>query len=320
MGRARFMHGRTEEQLQADAFPVKLAMWDFGQCDSKRCTGKKLSRLRVCKELKVNQKWKGVVLSPMGTRAVAKEDREIIDQHGLCVVDCSWARLDDVPFARLQSPHNRLLPFLIAANPVNYGKPLKLSCAEAFAAALFIVGLRDEAEMVMGKFKWGHSFFELNEELLEAYAECDTGAEVIAAQHKFLEDLKKDGKHPVEDNGHDDDDEAGHHNDSGSESDCDGSADPFANANPNRQPRKAPASGHFRDNHHRGNDDSDENDSGSDDENDDDADSDDPIWTMGNPNRNDPIGRRLQKVSLNNDDSSDEDDNGDDNDGESGSD
>ena len=52
---------------------------------------------------------------------------------------------------------------MVASNPVNYGIPYKLTCAEAIGAALYIAGFRDEAEDVMSVFKWGSNFFVLNE-------------------------------------------------------------------------------------------------------------------------------------------------------------
>jgi len=74
------------------------------------------------------------------------------------------------------------------------GKPCQLSCVEAFAAALSIVGLKDYGSVLLDKFKWGHAFYKLNASLLDSYAKCDSAEAVIECDKRFRsgEDLLDD--------------------------------------------------------------------------------------------------------------------------------
>lgn len=166
---------------------MRLYAYDVGQCDAKKCTAKKLARLGLITTVKTVRRipYKTVVLVPVAERALSPVDRT--STTSIMVFDCSWKQISDFDDLLIRMKRKkRALPYLIAANPVNYGKPFVLSSAEAFAAALFILGEQEQAESLLAKFKWGTDFLRLNEERLQSYSEAMDSTEVVAIQKRYL--------------------------------------------------------------------------------------------------------------------------------------
>ena len=57
----------------------------------------------------------------------------------------------------------RPVPYLVAANPVDYGKPWRLNCVEAVAAAFYLTGFKEYADHLLSKFGWGEAFWKINQ-------------------------------------------------------------------------------------------------------------------------------------------------------------
>ncbi|MCE7736656.1 MAG: DUF367 family protein [Candidatus Heimdallarchaeota archaeon] len=165
---------------------VKVVYLD--QCNKKRCSGARLLKLNIARKIEINQIKKSILLSPFTTTALSPADRPLALRQGITTIDGSWKQIQssDPSFNR-GTP--RALPFLIAANPVNYGKPTKLNCAEAIAASLWVLGEREAAEKLLFPFNWGNAFFDINFERLEGYSQCENSAQVIELQNKFLSEI-----------------------------------------------------------------------------------------------------------------------------------
>ncbi|ETI24894.1 hypothetical protein G647_04264 [Cladophialophora carrionii CBS 160.54] len=181
-----------DNDVVAERPPFKAACWDFGHCDSKRCSGKRLMHFGLMRELPVGQKFPGVVISPNAKTILSPADRELLEQYGAAVVECSWIRLQEVPFSRIGGKCERLLPYLVAANSVNYGKPWRLNCVEALAACFAICGHHDWAEIVLQHFSYGEAFLEINSQLFKRYAACQNEEEIKKAEEKWLAKLEKE--------------------------------------------------------------------------------------------------------------------------------
>ena len=167
---------------------IPLHFYHADQCDPKKCSGKKLARFRLASmhENIGTLPREGLFLDPFAEQALSPADDA---SRGLVVLDCSWEEVERVfPVLQRQRLTHRALPFLVAGNAVNFGKPFKLSTVEAFAAALYILGEKEQAALILNKFKWGHTFLELNAEPLERYSNAKDSTEVVRIQGEYLGD------------------------------------------------------------------------------------------------------------------------------------
>tara|TARA_Y100000766_G_scaffold206083_1_gene177882 strand:- start:9562 stop:10122 length:561 start_codon:yes stop_codon:yes gene_type:complete len=167
------------------------AIW-LAQDDPKKNTAVLASKrgdLKLHKRINTAPK-RGIILEPLCGKVFGPEDHEILLRGGSLVgLDCSWAQIESSVQQVMKKTRlvPRMLPLLLAANPVNWGKPSRLTTAEALATVLFLIGEREQAHQVLGAFRWGQRFFELNKEPLEAYAQAKSSAELVELQFEFFD-------------------------------------------------------------------------------------------------------------------------------------
>ncbi len=165
---------------------MKLFIRDYRECDPEKCTARKLldeglaEKIMKDSELGVG----GIYLTPLAEKAISPEDKEEAEKGGLRAIDCTWTEADDkIP----QFENGRALPYLVAVNPINYGRPFQLTTVEALAGALYILGEKEQAEDILSKFSWGEHFFEMNKDPLEEYREAENSTEIVEIQQEYLD-------------------------------------------------------------------------------------------------------------------------------------
>ncbi|MFX0091336.1 MAG: DUF367 family protein [Candidatus Hodarchaeota archaeon] len=172
---------------------IYVFIYHANQCDRKKCTGWRLLRNKeVITQISISRVGKrsiprkSLILNPVAPQALSPADRTLVLTGGISVLDCSWKLAET--FFNWKFAHSRALPYLVAANPVNYGKPWKLSTAEALAAALYITGFPKAAENTLRFFNWGEHFLTLNAEPLKDYAQASNSKAIIAIQASYMRD------------------------------------------------------------------------------------------------------------------------------------
>jgi pre-rRNA-processing protein TSR3 len=161
----------------------RIVIYHANQCDPKRCTGLKLKRhglARIVTRTRFLPK-RAIVLNPFAETAFSPADRQRIQDFGIVALDCSWEHAQKIMSSHVKGT-SRCLPVLIAGNPTNYSKATKLSTVEALAGALYIAGFKEDAKKLLSIFVWGHTFLDLNVNLLDSYSLAKDSTEIVRMQ------------------------------------------------------------------------------------------------------------------------------------------
>lgn len=160
---------------------MKLYVLRFNQDDPKKCTAAKLVKFNLASDIRSTNK-KNLVLDPFADKTLIPKDKSLF--NSIVGIDCSW-NLTDQTFAKKFIGIKRKLPPLLAGNPVNYSKLNKLTTVEAISASLFILGFKQDGLNLLDKFKWGHTFYELNQNLFEEYSKINSEDEIENVLKEF---------------------------------------------------------------------------------------------------------------------------------------
>jgi pre-rRNA-processing protein TSR3 len=160
---------------------MQIQVLMFKQDDPKKCTAAKLVKFGIAKNVR-NTSSNTLILDPFADRLILNNDRVVA--NSITGIDCSWEFAQKTFVKKFIGVHRKLPP-LFAGNPVNYSKLSKLTTVEAIAGALFIMEFNDLAHGMLNKFKWGHTFYDLNKNLLEDYSKACSEEEINSVLKEY---------------------------------------------------------------------------------------------------------------------------------------
>lgn len=153
----------------------------LNQDDPKKCSAERLVKFKLARPVK-RISGNTIVLDPFSDDTLLPQDKKI--SSSVLAIDCSW-NFADKTFTKKFSGIPRKLPPLLAGNPINYSKLNKLSTVEALAAAAFILGNKKLGQEMLSKFKWGHTFLELNQNLFNEYEKASSEDDIKKILDEF---------------------------------------------------------------------------------------------------------------------------------------